>query len=70
MLGLTCTFPAVNGNAITALSLHYRGAAKQNKLLVEVTLVSRHQRYICNYSCGSVHNLSAVTSADEYSLTY
>jgi hypothetical protein len=70
MHGLSYTFPAVNGNAITVRSLHYRSVLKWNELFVEVIHVFSHQRYMyVQYSYyHNVCDLSAFVSADEYSL--
>jgi hypothetical protein len=56
-------FPAVNGNAITARSLHYGSALKSTELFVKVIHVFSHQRYMCSYSYD-VCDFSTVLSAD------
>jgi hypothetical protein len=58
-------FAAVNGNTITARSLHYGGVLKSSELFVKVIHVYRHQRYMYSYTYDGVCDFSAVVSADE-----
>jgi hypothetical protein len=69
MRGLFYMFPAVNGNAITARSLHYGGVLKSSELFVKVIHVFRNQRYMCSYYYDGVCDFLVIVSADVYLLT-